>query len=214
MTIYQFLRERSGVPEPSALGARFAREDRAAVISTTALAGADPICGQALDLLSPSTVRRREHGADDARHRGCSSAEGFPKILPGFQDPSCSWPPSCPRADAEPDGDHSGQVVMYDRTALRALPRGGLRRDLTAMGTPRLRVVDNPKALADAAAKWVPRPGLGGGQRKGRFTLRSRRERAGRSTPGWRLARLLGADGDLLRGTSAGSPATDSATGW
>jgi glucokinase len=48
--IYRFLRERSGVPEPAALSARFAKEDAAAVVSRTAQEQADPICVQALDL--------------------------------------------------------------------------------------------------------------------------------------------------------------------
>jgi 6-phosphogluconolactonase len=39
------------------------------------------------------------------------------------------------------------------------------------MGTPRLRVVDNPKALADAAAKWVHDRAWEVASAKGRFTL-------------------------------------------
>ncbi|HET9157761.1 MAG TPA: glucokinase [Myxococcaceae bacterium] len=48
--IYRFLRQRSGVPEPEALAARFAKEDPAAVVSRSALEQADPVCVQALDM--------------------------------------------------------------------------------------------------------------------------------------------------------------------
>jgi len=48
--IYRFLRQRSGLPEPEALAARFAKEDVAAVVSRSALDQADPVCVQALDM--------------------------------------------------------------------------------------------------------------------------------------------------------------------
>jgi len=48
--IYRFLRQRSGLPEPEALAARFAKEDAAAVVSRSALDQADPVCVQALDM--------------------------------------------------------------------------------------------------------------------------------------------------------------------
>jgi glucokinase len=48
--VYRFLRERSGVPEPAALTERMANEDPAAVVSKTAMEGADPVCVSALDL--------------------------------------------------------------------------------------------------------------------------------------------------------------------
>jgi glucokinase len=47
--VYRFLRERSGVPEPAALTERMANEDPAAVVSKTAMEGADPVCVSALD---------------------------------------------------------------------------------------------------------------------------------------------------------------------
>ena len=48
--IHRFLRERSGVPEPSLLAERFAKEDAAAVVSRVALDQGDPVCVQALDV--------------------------------------------------------------------------------------------------------------------------------------------------------------------
>lgn len=48
--IYRFLRERSGHPEPASLTERLAKEDAAAVVSSCALDGADPVCVQALAL--------------------------------------------------------------------------------------------------------------------------------------------------------------------
>lgn len=50
VNVYRFVRERSGDSEPAWLAERFAREDHAAVISETALAGGDPRCVEALDL--------------------------------------------------------------------------------------------------------------------------------------------------------------------
>ena len=48
--VYRFLRERSKVTEPPALTERMTKEDPAAVVSKTAMEGADPVCASALDL--------------------------------------------------------------------------------------------------------------------------------------------------------------------
>ncbi|HSP19445.1 MAG TPA: glucokinase, partial [Myxococcaceae bacterium] len=48
--LYTFLRERSGQPEPPELTERFRTQDRAAVVSRSALDGSDAVCIQALDL--------------------------------------------------------------------------------------------------------------------------------------------------------------------
>ncbi|OLE50212.1 MAG: glucokinase, partial [Candidatus Rokubacteria bacterium 13_1_20CM_2_69_58] len=48
--IYRFLRDTGDVPEPSWLGDRIARGDPSAVVSEVGLAGAHPLCVQALDL--------------------------------------------------------------------------------------------------------------------------------------------------------------------
>jgi len=50
--IYRFLRDTGDVPEPSWLGDRIARGDPSAVVSEVGLAGAHPLCVQALDLFS------------------------------------------------------------------------------------------------------------------------------------------------------------------
>jgi len=122
VTIYQFLRERSGVPEPSALSARFAREDRAAVISGTALAGADPVCGQALDLFVSL------YGAEAGNMALALLATGGmylgggipPKILPRLQDQELFLASFLAKGRMRSLMETIPvQVVMYDRTALR-----------------------------------------------------------------------------------------------
>jgi len=50
--IYRFLRDTGDVPEPSWLGDRIAHGDPSAVVSEVGLAGAHPLCVQALDLFS------------------------------------------------------------------------------------------------------------------------------------------------------------------
>jgi glucokinase len=49
VNIYEFLRERSGEPEPNWLRQELVEHDAGAVISRAALDGADPVCAQALD---------------------------------------------------------------------------------------------------------------------------------------------------------------------
>src|SRR5207247_8638168 len=49
---YLFLRDTGDVPEPSWLGDRIAHGDPSAVVSEVGLAGAHPLCVQALDLFS------------------------------------------------------------------------------------------------------------------------------------------------------------------
>jgi glucokinase len=122
VTIYQFLRERSGIPEPSILAARFAREDRAAVISSAALAGADPVCGQALDLFVSL------YGAEAGNMALAMLATGGvflgggipPKILPRLQDPELFLAAFLAKGRMRSLMETIPvQVVMYDRTALR-----------------------------------------------------------------------------------------------
>jgi len=122
VTIYQFLRERSGVPEPSGLAARFAHEDRAAVISTTALASGDPVCGQALDLFVSL------YGAEAGNMALSMLATGGlflgggipPKILPRLQDPELFLAAFLAKGRMRALMETIPvQVVMYDRTALR-----------------------------------------------------------------------------------------------
>jgi glucokinase len=50
LNVYRFLRQFRGQPEPVALAGRMAHEDPTAVVSQTALAGADPVAVEALDL--------------------------------------------------------------------------------------------------------------------------------------------------------------------
>ena len=85
--IYRFLRQRSGLPEPEALTARFAKEDAAAVVSRSALEQADPVCVQALDLFA--SVYGAEAG--NVALRMLATAGVFlgggiaPKNLPAFR---------------------------------------------------------------------------------------------------------------------------------
>jgi glucokinase len=50
LNVYRFLRETSGLAEPAWLRARIAAGDPSAAVSAAGLEGADPICGQALDV--------------------------------------------------------------------------------------------------------------------------------------------------------------------
>ena len=85
--IYRFLRQRSGVAEPTELAERFAHQDPAAVISRTAMDGADPVCVQALDLF----VSAYGAEAGNVALRMLATGGVFlgggiaPKILPGLQ---------------------------------------------------------------------------------------------------------------------------------
>lgn len=51
LTLYRFLRERSHTREPAWLAGAIRGGDAAAAISSAGLAGADPVCAQALDLM-------------------------------------------------------------------------------------------------------------------------------------------------------------------
>ena len=122
VTIYQFLRERSGTPEPSALAARFAKEDRAAVISTTALAAGDPICGQALDLFVSLYGAEAGNMALALLSTGGMYLGGGipPKILPRLQDPELFLASFLAKGRMRSLMETIPvKVVMYDRTALR-----------------------------------------------------------------------------------------------
>jgi glucokinase len=122
VTIYQFLRERSGVPEPSGLAARFAHEDRAAVISTTALAGGDPVCGQALDLfVSLYGAQAGNMALTMLATGGLFLGGGIPpKILPRLQDPELFLAAFLAKGRMRSLMESIPvQVVLYDRTALR-----------------------------------------------------------------------------------------------
>jgi len=91
VTLYRFLRERSGVAEPEALALRFQKEDPAAVVSRTALEGADPVCVQALDLF----VSCYGAEAGNVALRMLATGGVFlgggiaPKILPRLKDERC-----------------------------------------------------------------------------------------------------------------------------
>jgi len=122
VTIYQFLRERSGVPEPTALGARFAREDRAAVISSSALEGTDPVCEQALDLFVSLYGAQAGNMALTMLATGGMFLGGGipPKILPRLQHPELFLASFLAKGRMRPLMETIPvQVVMYDRTALR-----------------------------------------------------------------------------------------------
>jgi glucokinase len=52
LTLYRFLRARSGAPEPAWLAGAIRDGDAAAAISSAGLSGADPVCARALDLMA------------------------------------------------------------------------------------------------------------------------------------------------------------------
>jgi glucokinase len=88
--VYRFLRERSGVSEPASLTERLAKEDPAAVVSKTAMEGADPVCVSALDLFVASYGAEAGNVALRMLATGGVFLGGgiAPKILPWIQKDS------------------------------------------------------------------------------------------------------------------------------
>jgi glucokinase len=88
VAIHRFLRDVQAAPEPRWLAERLRQEDPAAVIADTALAGGDPVCGQALALFVSAYGAEAGNLALKAMAVGGVYVGGgiAPRILPRLTD--------------------------------------------------------------------------------------------------------------------------------